>query len=186
MNFEKLTFGSTRVPWPIVAAALAAMPFLAVAGLRSISSTPASAQAAPQEAASFRPVPPKPIPATSLALLSQFNAEASRGFGPSPMINRAPPTPPKPVVKQQAPKPVTPAPAPRSAEPPAIQVTSIMAAGNGQMMAVINGKLRRVGDSVGNGFKVVRIDKEKGEVAIRNREGVRAVFTLKSHEQDKD
>ena len=190
MNFEKVTLGSTKLSWPVVAAALAAMPLVAVIGLRSIKRAPASAMAAPVETTAFKPAVDKPVPPTALALVSQFNAEASRGFGPSPMLNRAPPPPPKSVTPPPSTPTTqvqTPQPAQVQAQPPVLQVTSIMAASNGQMMAVINGKTRRVGDNVGNGFKVARIDKDTGEVAIRNREGVRVVFTLKPRsEQDPD
>jgi hypothetical protein len=188
MNYDKVTIGTTRLAWPLVAAALAAMPFFAVIALRSIKRPPASAMAAPVEATAFKPAAEKPVPPAALALVSQFNAEAARGFGPSPMINRAPPPPPKPVVATPQPvpnQPRLPETTHAPAQPPVLQITSIMAASNGQMMAVINGKPRRIGDDVGNGFKVVRIEKDTGEVAIRNREGDRYVFTLRPRsEQD--
>jgi hypothetical protein len=54
-----------------------------------------------------------------------------------------------------------------------------MATSNGAV-AVINGKIRRKGDSVGNGYKISSINANSGEVEISNAAGVKSVFKLKN------
>jgi hypothetical protein len=188
MRFEKITIGTTKVAWPVIAIALVGMPIVGVVGLRSLKRPPASALAQDiTEAVGFKPSPEATASANALALVSQFNAEALRGFGPSPMTNRTPAPAPKPVVVDppKIPTVKTPVVTPtQPAQPPQLQVTSIMAASNGSMMAVINGKPGRVGSDVGNGFRVASINAETGEVTIRNRAGTSAVFVLKKQSDE--
>lgn len=186
MSFETVTVGTTKVSWPILGAALIAMPIAAVFGLRTLKAQPASAFGQQiEETSSFKAKEDVQVSGPALALVSQFNAEATRGFGPSPMINKAPP-PPK-VAPQETPvEPVHVEPRPgvpvQVAPPPELQVTSIMKANNGQMMAVINGKTRRVGDAVGNGYTIKSIT--AGEVLVTNRSGDVATFLLKKRAND--
>ena len=186
MRFEKLTIGSTQLPWPAVALALALMPLLAVAGLRTLKRSPASAianQLTP--VAAYKPTPQSTPSPTALALVSQFNAEAVRGFGPSPMINRAPPPPkvqPKPIEQPRSepkvePKPTL-VPPPQRLEAPSLNITSIMAAHTGAV-AVINGKIRRVGDVVGNGYRITSINATTGEIEVANDRGDKSSYHFK-------
>ncbi|HYE61443.1 MAG TPA: hypothetical protein VD997_05565 [Phycisphaerales bacterium] len=185
MRFETLTVGTTKLPWPLVAAALAVMPLLGVAGVRMLKRAPSSAfgQETPT-VTPFKPAPETTPTANAVALVSQFNAEASRGFGPSPMLNRAPPPPVQPKVPDPEVKPrVVDEPpvrvsTPQQATPPELQITSIMATNKGSV-AVINGKLRRVGDAVGNGYKIAAINAGTGEVEIVGAAGDKVMFQFK-------
>lgn len=185
MRFEKLTIGTTELPWPVVALTLAVMPLLAVAGLRTLKRPPASALGSEvTPAAAFKPATESVASPTAVALVSQFNAEAGRGFGPSPMINRAPPPKVQPKVVEE-PK-VTPKSDPEPPQnqgpqrltPPDLQITSIMATHNGAV-AVINGKIRRVGDVVGNGYKITSIASATGVVEVSNEAGDKNLYQFK-------
>jgi hypothetical protein len=187
MRFEKLTIGSTQLPWPAVAIALAVMPMLAVAGLRTLKRSPASALGAPiAAAAAFKPSVQSTASANASALVSQFNAEASRGFGPSPMINKAPPPPkvqPKVVEQPRVVPKADPEPQPRQPQrlaAPDLQITSIMASQNGSV-AVINGKIRRVGDAVGNGYRITVINAATSQVEVANETGDKNVYQFKGN-----
>jgi hypothetical protein len=184
MRFETLTIGTTKLPWPAVAAALVVMPLLAMGGLRMLKRNPAAAFGGEIPSATpFTPKAESKASANALALVSQFNAEASRGFGPSPMINRAPappkvqPKPEVPTVKTQEPQVPAHTTTHQQVVAPDLQISSIMAARGGSV-AVINGKLRRIGDAVGNGFKVSSINAGTGEVEIAHPSGETAVFHL--------
>lgn len=185
MRFETLTIGTTKLPWPAVAAAIVVLPLLGTAGVRMLKRAPASAfgQDAPS-VTPFKPLAETTASANAMALVSQFNAEASRGFGPSPMVNRAPPPPVAPKVPDPEVRPKVPVDEPvrttttQRSTPPELQISSIMAARGGSV-AVINGKLRRVGDSVGNGYKISSINAATGEVEITGADGDKASFHFK-------
>ncbi len=186
MKFDTVTIGTTRIPWPVLAAVIAAAPLLAVGVYRTMKQQPAPVSGVELvEAAAFNPpVDNKPSPA-ALALVSQFSAEATRGFGPSPMISRAPAAAPRP---KPVPEPVVaraePEPAPDvAALPPGITITSIMDGLQGQSFAVINGKIRRIGDNVGNGFAVHDINMKTGEVEIRNQLGDNFIYQIKKRQE---
>jgi|GEM_PF-3578175 len=188
MRFEKITIGTTELPWPVVALTLAVMPLLAMAGLRTLKRPPASAHGAEvTPAASFKPATETVASPTAVALVSQFNAEAGRGFGPSPMLNRAPPPKVQPKVIEE-PK-VTPKSdpeppqnqGPQRLSPPELQITSIMTTQNGAV-AVINGKIRRVGDAVGNGYRITSIASATGVVEVSNDAGDKNLYQFKKNQ----
>jgi hypothetical protein len=186
MSYPTVKLGSTRVPWPVLSACLIAAPLLAVVGLRALAHRQgiSTARGADDLAAGqfVQPTAPKPS-AESAALQMTIEMECSQPFGPSPMVNKAPPKPaaPKePVVVATAPeeKPAPPAPPP-PVKPPPLTLTSIM--GNtASPVAIINGKVRKVGDSVGSGFKVASIDSVTGSVEISNDDGVQTTLQLKN------
>lgn len=186
MKYSTVTIGSAKVPWPIMAAILASAPMLCVVGLRtavqkravgagsSFADIVVSGQFVP-------PTLPRPS-AESEALALTFNSECTLPFGPSPMVNKAPPKPPPPKdpppnqdIRVDKPAPTGQPPSPP--KPPALTVTSIMTS-QGQPYAVINGKIRKVGDPVGRGFKVTSIDGVSGQVVIVNGK-IRSTLQLK-------
>jgi hypothetical protein len=181
MKYATVTIGTAKLPWPALALALAAAPMIAVMGMRALTNrhvvAPPNGGADIIVSGQFiQPELPKPTP-ESAALQMTFDNECSQPFGPSPMVNRAPkpvqhePVTSSPVVAE---KPVTPNQAPT---PPSVTVTSIMT-GQGQVCAIISGKVRRVGDSVGNGFVITSIDGTAGKVEIANGD-VQATLQLK-------
>lgn len=185
MKYPTVTLGSAKVPWPALAAALAGAPMLCVVGLHTMMQKRGTPVAGPAANLTVKgqfvaPAMPRPSPETE-ALALTFSSECAQPFGPSPMINRAPPKapPPKdpPVASGTDEKaaPVNQPPSPP--KPPALTVTSIME-GQGQPFAVINGKIKKVGDGVGKGFKVVSINGTTGEVIIANGK-IRSTLQLK-------
>jgi len=186
MKYATVKLGSATVPWPAMAGALAIMPLLTVMGLHQVAQQKAQgiSSSVMDIAAKGQFVSPtlgRPSPEAE-ALALTFNSECTQPFGPSPMINRAPPKaapprdpPPGPTDVTKTPAPTTQPPGP--AKPPTLTLTSIMDA-QGQPCAVINGKIRRVGDTVGKGFKVVSINGTLGQVVIANGK-VRSMLQIK-------
>jgi len=186
MKYATVKLGSTSVPWPAMAVALAIMPLLTVLGLHELAQKKTQAIGNPvlDVAAKGQFVPPtlaRPSPEAE-ALALTFNSECTQPFGPSPVINRAPPKSlapkdPPPGPTDTGKTPTAPSQPPAPAKPPTLTVTSIMDA-QGQPCAVINGKIRRAGDSVGKGFKVVSINGTLGQVVISNGK-VRSTLQIK-------
>jgi hypothetical protein len=184
MSYPTVKIGSTRVPWPVLACCLAAAPALVVAGLRALAHKQVIASALgaddrPQGGQFTPPEMPKPS-RESVALQMAMDSECNQPFGPSPMTNKAPS---KPAVPKE---PVVVAPTPTETphgsqppKPPPLTLTSIMVKA-ANPVAIINGKVRRVGDSVGNGFKVASIDSVTGSVEISNDDGVQTTLQLKN------
>jgi hypothetical protein len=124
------------------------------------------------------PTLPQPNAATA-ALQRTFSEQCSQPFGPSPFIDRTPPKPAAPKEPVSVPVVAEPStPQSHPVTPPSLTVTSIMA-GQGQPCATIGGKVRRIGDPVGNGFVVVLIDGALGKVEIANGD-VHVVLQLKN------
>lgn len=74
-----------------------------------------------------------------------------------------------------------PAPAATTAETPAFAVSAILAdRKGGPAIAVVNGKVRRVGDAVAPGWTVASIDAAAGEVALTGPEGRRATASTRA------
>jgi len=184
MKYATVTIGSAKVPWPAMATALAAAPMLCVLGLHTLMQKKTAPAAAVTNVATkgqfVPPGLPRPTPEGE-ALALTFNTECTQPFGPSPMINRAPPKPPPPKDPPPGPttkeKPTPTGEPPPPPKPPTLTLTSIMDA-QGQPCAVINGKIRRVGDAVGKGFKVVSINGTTGQVVIANGK-VRSTLMIK-------
>jgi hypothetical protein len=186
MKYASVTIGSARIPWPAMAAVLAAAPMLCVMGLRAaVQKRSVVAQSSFADVAAkgqfVSPTVPRQTP-ESEALALTFNSECTQPFGPSPMVNKAPakPPPPKdppPATTASGEKPAPTGQPPSPPKPPTLTVTSIMTS-QGQPYAVINSKIRKVGDSVGRGFKIISIDGTSGQVVIGNGK-VRSTLQLK-------
>jgi hypothetical protein len=182
MKYPTVTIGTTKLPWPALAAFLAAAPMLGVLGLRAMTHTPVAAPTGSEDIIVKGQFVPPAMPKLSpeaVSLQLTFDSECNQPFGPSPMVNK---TPPKPVVKEPPPQP-KPDEAPvapgQPVTPPALTLTSIMGSTTNPV-AMINGKVRKVGDQVGNGFSIVSIDPVSGKVEIAHRDGVQATLQLKN------
>lgn len=184
MRFASVTIGTSRIAWPIVAVGIAAAPMVAVLGVRSLvhKKAPVTSSNVGGLAVGGQFSPPAmPQPAAeAVGIQMSFNSECAQPFGPSPMVTH---TPPKPVETKEpaattptiAEKPVDPA---QPVTPPSVTLSSIMS-GQGQPFAVISGRVRRVGDQVGNGFVITAIDGQAGSVEIANGD-VKATLVLKN------
>jgi len=83
------------------------------------------------------------------------------------------------VPVENAPAPTQVAPAkPRTITPPQISMSSIIRAADGQAIAFLNGKMHRVGDSVGNGWKITAIDPKGRRVTIDHDEAEAVEISL--------
>jgi hypothetical protein len=173
MSYPTVTIGTTKVPWPALAACLAAAPVIAVVGIRSMAQGRGQTLAAADDVAKGQFIPPSPIKPSgdALTLLMTFNSESAQPLGTSPMVSKAPPPPPPPpaeVAHASQPQPqVQPQGPATPTSPPQLSLTSILG-GKGQSFAIINGKRRGVGDQVGNGFAVTSIDSSQGIVEVGN------------------
>lgn len=65
--------------------------------------------------------------------------------------------------------------------PPEFSVTSIMVA-RGETIAVVQGKLRRIGDLPVAGWQIAQIDADAGTVTFAHQDGRRAVVALRNRE----
>ncbi|MEC9372557.1 MAG: hypothetical protein VYC34_01885 [Planctomycetota bacterium] len=105
--------------------------------------------------------PPPAAPAVSVAA-KEARDEAMRlrgiGSGPSPFG--------RPDADEPAPKEIVEAP---DEPPPSFSLTSIMA-GQGESMAFVNGRARRVGDEVAPGWRLHMIDAAAGRVTLMESE----------------
>jgi len=106
----------------------------------------------------------KPLTMEQSAIGAAFIEEAAKPFGPTPILSRAAESP-REIFTAASPN-TDPAPEPlRAGDSPVFALSSVM--GNAQVpMAVINGKLRRTGDTVLAGWKVAAIDLEAGTVRM--------------------
>lgn len=155
--------------WTVLA--MTAAPACAVLLMRVIAPIqgPAAAKAGTvtNDAQAPLVVPPvfEPTPA-QIELAAVMHEEARRPFGPSPVITRKregePATEPMPLPSDQE--------APAGPMPPDASVTSIMVA-QGQPMAVIDGAVRRVGDTVAPGWTVTAISRDEGSVTLTHTRG---------------
>ena len=188
MKYATVTLGSSKVPWPVLAVCFAAAPLVSVLAVRILthSHTLGTANGAEDFVGNLQFVmPPLPtLPPEAAALHKAIDAECSQPFGPSPIGSRAPvvfvvpqpaPTKPEPVETPSLPGP--------QVKAPTLTLTSIMT-GKDQPVAIINGKVRKVGDSVGNGFSVTAIDGTAGRVDISNADGIAITLLLKGRRGD--
>jgi hypothetical protein len=171
---------TSRVSWPVLFAAVAAAPVVAVMGMRVLSPVRGPSAALGSDNLMTPPVqlysPPK-TPAEAFALVRTYDGVLSAGFGPSPMISKAPPKPVKPLVEAKPPAQQQPEPQ-KPAEQVVLAVTSIMSR-SGNPLAVINGRPRRVGDVLPGGWTVHEINGEEGQVVVRSETGEQATLKLK-------
>lgn len=113
---------------------------------------------------------PKPIASTQNPAVA---AEAARlltqPIGPSPLADKTPKT--KPVVIEAEPEPV-------KAPPPEFTLTSVAGRGT-RAFAMIDGKLRKVGDDLGEGWTVREIDTAGRTVRVAGPDEHVLVLTLR-------
>jgi hypothetical protein len=157
-------------------------PMLGALGLRTLSNQQVPSMASGAEISLSKgqfvmPASPKPN-AELRSLAETINNECQQPFGTSPMVNRAPLPSPVPTVASKVDAPVV----PDATTPPipGLTLTSIMNS-KGQPIAVINGKLHRVGDALSNGFGVTSIDGEAGTVEVADSLGRHVTLSLKKH-----
>lgn len=109
------------------------------------------------------------------AISRAFKEEAEKPFGPSPILSRVAELPPTAALPIFVPSPSHSE--ERPAVVPAFSLSSLM--GNAdRSMAVINGKLRRVGDSVIDGWTVTAIDRDAGRVTVTSASGEELSLSL--------
>lgn len=85
---------------------------------------------------------------------------------------------PEPVVEEPQVAPPTPAPKPTTVPTPALSLTSIIRSADEQVMALVNGKIHRVGDSVGGGWTITAIDPKARCLTISHERAEPVVITL--------
>lgn len=157
-------------------------PVLLVMGVRMILQTgPAVSFAEPAPAPDDgppTPASPRPRPALSdadRALLAWEAAQVEVPARGSPMApGRIPvPAPPEP---QEAPA----APATPNEEParPALKLSAVMGSGD-NAIAVIDGRMRRVGDAVAPGYVIRRIESRAGIVTIAGPGGITRTLAVR-------
>ena len=94
----------------------------------------------------------------------------TKRFGPSPLLHQQPPPPPNNNTR--------PPDQPRIHPPPNVSVKTILKSGRGNI-ALINGRLYRVGDKIGDGWIVTVIDADARSVLIEHEaSGEEATLTL--------
>lgn len=160
-----------RAPWTVLALTLALSPALVIVVARLSMNTqalgPAVAQAAPGPAA-LAELPP--IPLSDRERLRSAGASKPMEHG----LNWA---------RAAADTPVAVAPVAYGPQVvvPDFAVTSIMVA-RGETIAVVKGKLRRVGESPVTGWTVSQIDPDAGKVTFTHESGRTEVVSLRSRE----
>lgn len=162
---------------PVLALAIA--PAMGVLVLRAMlpSQGPASAKAAPAavtDEALILPADAQWTPAQQ-ELRTIMTQEAAKGFASSPVLTRR-----REVVENTTPTPDLPNPdsEPPDVTPPSAALTSVMAAGE-HAIAVIDGKVRRIGDAVAPGWKVSAIDRAAGTATLVHVGGTTHVLALR-------
>lgn len=172
-----IPFGLSRHA-PILALAIA--PALGVLVLRAVlpGNGPASARASTTtiiDDALILPADARWTPAQQ-ELRSTMTQESAKGFESSPVLTRrreaveSSPTTPDSILPHEG---------PRAVVPPNCTLTSVMAAGE-HAIAVIDGKVRRIGDSVVPGWKVSSIDRTAGTATLVHTGGTTHTLTLRS------
>ncbi len=174
-----LPFGLSR-HLPILALAVA--PALGVLVLRVAlpGKGPASASASSTsgiDEALILPAEARWTPAQQ-ELRSIMTQEAAKGFESSPVLTRR-----REVIETAPPTPDMPPPieGPETVVPPNATLTSVMAAGE-HSIAVIDGKVRRVGESVAPGWKISAIDRNAGTATLTHTTGTTHTLTLRSRQ----
>ena len=87
----------------------------------------------------------------------------------------------QPVVEPEAvtPEPVrVEAPKPHQIVAPKVSVSSIIRSADGEAIAFLNGKMHRVGDSIGDGWSITEIDPKARRVTIGHAQAQPVVVTL--------
>lgn len=138
---------------------------------------PAAANAAPpreNDATLILPEQAQPT-AAQIELRAIMDREAQAAFGPSPVVMR----------RREAVEGTIDA-ATSIAEsggivPPGVVLSAVMAAGE-QAIAVIDGRIRRAGDSIAPGWTVAAIDRSAGTVTIRHASGAETILALRSRQ----
>lgn len=164
------TSPATPRTWRGPGLALALAPVIVVIVMRflaPIQGTASARAAAGGDNQTLLVVPPVQRPTPAQVELARRMVESSnRPFGPSPVVTRKrdsePDIDPGPVPSGQE----TPAPP----DAPALSVTSIMTAQH-QTLAVIAGKLCKVGDEVAPDWTISAIDREESVVTITHTRG---------------
>lgn len=121
---------------------------------------------------------PRPARPEVAAAMARSNEIASALMDTTPLYY-----PPRvvEVVEAPAPEPVAApveAPKPKVIEPPTASVSSIIRTADGKGIAVINGKLHRVGDSIAGGWKIIAIDPKARIVTLDHAETQPVTLTL--------
>ncbi|GJQ28516.1 MAG: hypothetical protein HBSAPP03_04000 [Phycisphaerae bacterium] len=120
----------------------------------------------------------RPTPAQS-ELRAVMDQIAAGGFGDSPIVMRR-----REPLSNAADSPAGDRMNPPTRTPittPVVMLTSIMAAGE-QAIAVIDGRVRRPGDTIAPGWSVAHIDRAAGTVTLNHTSGVSHVLTLRSRQ----
>ncbi len=157
----------TRIPWQAYVIAMAMLPSLGVLGARTLLPSRGPSQAAAAQpvgtvtaAAPSRMEKANNLGAQDQAFLDYIAASTSMRIERSPIAQRhsknsddRPPT----ITTSQEGEP--------ELSPTESSVTSILKA-NGQLIAMIGGKLRRVGDRLSGGWSIKDIDADGGTVTV--------------------
>lgn len=172
-----------RIPWQVYVAAVAVLPSVGVLTARTMlpSRGPRSASAAEPIQPSSGPSAIRATKAEQLstqdaAFLELVASSASQPVAQSPIARRQG----RGVrVDKQTPstsKSFSVEPALRATE---TSVTSILKS-NGQLIAMIGGKLRRVGDRLSDGWSIKEIDADEGTVMLVHVSGHTKTLSLRS------
>ena len=160
-----------HAPWPLLAWMLALAPAMTVVGARLMVGSqgigPSVAHAA-AEVATLPMVPP--VVLNDQAKLEAASAAQDQTSTLPWILADAAPLAKEPEVRE---KPIVPA--------PEFAVTSIMVA-RGETIAVVKGRLRRVGDSPLAGWQITQIDAAAGTVTFTHEDGRSEVVALRNRE----
>ncbi|MFO0857652.1 MAG: hypothetical protein U0640_09890 [Phycisphaerales bacterium] len=172
----------TQIPWQAVVAAAALLPTVGVLAARSVlpSSGPRAASAAPSVdnesgTTSIRSNSAGQLSAQDVSFLETIASNRSSPITKSPIAQKAGRNVRIDDQPQSTSKSFTDEPALRSTES---SVTSILKS-NGQMIAMIGGKLRRVGDRLSDGWSVKNIDADEGTVLLVHVSGYTKSLSLR-------
>lgn len=166
----RLSFVSAALLTAPTAALIAVMTLLPARGPLSAAAAQGSQESMPLI------VPPVPEPTPEqVALASAMRGEAAAGFQRCPVVSRAPAQDDR---SQSRPMPDEPSTGSKAAGPPELTVSSIMSS-KGEPCAMINRKLRRLGDEVAPGWWIERIDSSTGVVVIAHAGGQRHELRLR-------
>lgn len=172
----------TQIPWQAVVAAAALLPTVGVLAARSVlpSSGPRMASAAPSAdpsggTSAIRSSSAGKLSAQEVAFLEMIATNKSSAITRSPIAQKAGRNVRIDDQPQSASKSFNDEPALRSTES---SVTSILKS-NGQMIAMIGGKLRRVGDRLSDGWSVKNIDADEGTVLLAHVSGYTKSLSLR-------
>ena len=111
------------------------------------------------------------------AITAAFRDEALKPFGPTPILNRLAELPSAPEAEPFHDQGNV-DPSPHQAENTVVFVLSSVMGSSERSMAVINGKLRRIGDRLNDGWTVSAIDRDAGRVTVKSERGVSRVLSL--------